>query len=178
MKESILFIAGVYGVGKTTLCNKLSAILKMPTYSASDLIFEAVGEQYGVNKAVSDKTKNQYALIDAVKEKLQIDDSIILSGHFCIFDHKNNIEILPEFVFKGLHIKAIILLETNIDVVIENLVRRDSRSYPLAAIKALIENEKAYALSISNKLNIPIYIHKMNFYNSDVEMILDFINNI
>jgi adenylate kinase len=117
-------------------------------------------------------------LIDVVNQKLQTVDNIILSGHFCIFDKENNVEHLPEFVFVALHIKAIILLESNMDVVSENLISRDSRPYPLAAIKTLIECEKSYALKISNKLNIPIYIHKMNFCSSDVEMVLDFINNI
>lgn len=36
-----IFVAGTYGVGKSTLCNKLSTALKIPDFSAGDLISAA-----------------------------------------------------------------------------------------------------------------------------------------
>lgn len=54
-----IFIAGSYGVGKSTLCDKLSKALGLPTYSAGDLISSINGEQYGANKAVQNKETNQ-----------------------------------------------------------------------------------------------------------------------
>lgn len=149
--------------------------MKIPSYSASELISKTIGEQYGVNKVVKDKTKNQYALINAVNEKLISVGNIILSGHFCIFDKDNNVVDLPEFVYEGLHIKAIILLEADIDINNKNLSQRDNRLFPIDVIKTLINREKAYALRVSSKMSIPIHIYKMNFSDSDIKQVLNFI---
>ncbi len=54
-----IFVAGTYGVGKSTLCSKLSTALKIPDFSAGDLISAVNGETYGANKAVRDKDANQ-----------------------------------------------------------------------------------------------------------------------
>ena len=63
MGKGIYFFAGIYGVGKSTLCQKLSQITSIPFYSAGDLISEINGEIYGASKAVKDKNKNQDILI-------------------------------------------------------------------------------------------------------------------
>lgn len=41
-----IFIAGSYGVGKSTLCDNLSKVSGVPAYSAGDLISCINGEQY------------------------------------------------------------------------------------------------------------------------------------
>lgn len=38
LKGSTIFIAGVYGTGKSTMCSALSEILHIPAFSAGDLI--------------------------------------------------------------------------------------------------------------------------------------------
>ena len=38
MGKKILFVAGVYGVGKTTLCEVISQSFNIPSFSASELI--------------------------------------------------------------------------------------------------------------------------------------------
>ena len=44
--EGVIFVAGIYGVGKSTLCEKLSKELKIPFYSSGDLISKVNGELY------------------------------------------------------------------------------------------------------------------------------------
>ena len=36
-----IFVAGTYGVGKSTLCNKLSTALKIPDFSAGDPLVQS-----------------------------------------------------------------------------------------------------------------------------------------
>lgn len=50
MKDGIIFVAGIYGVGKSTLCERLSISIGIPCYSAGDLISAINGEIYGRNK--------------------------------------------------------------------------------------------------------------------------------
>lgn len=44
MKGSTIFIAGVYGTGKSTMCTALSERLHIPAFSAGDLISMMNGE--------------------------------------------------------------------------------------------------------------------------------------
>lgn len=71
VKGSTIFIAGVYGTGKSTMCSVLSEMLHIPAFSAGDLISATNSEQYGVNKAVSDKNKNQLLLAERVRQLTQ-----------------------------------------------------------------------------------------------------------
>lgn len=56
MKSGIIFLAGIYGVGKSTLSVKLSKKLHIPEYSASNLISKYNDEMYGKNK-ICDRCK-------------------------------------------------------------------------------------------------------------------------
>ena len=65
------FVAGAYGVGKSTLRAILSQSMNVSTYSARDLISRVNGEKYGAIKAVQDKDNNQDILAWVVTEKLK-----------------------------------------------------------------------------------------------------------
>ena len=58
MKDGIIFVAGIYGVGKSTLCERLSISIGIPCYSAGDLISAINGEIYG-RKTANDQIDNQ-----------------------------------------------------------------------------------------------------------------------
>lgn len=94
-----IFIAGSYGVGKSTLCEKLSHKVGIPFYSAGDIISRVNGEAYGANKAVSDKSGNQEILSEEINKILKIHPNILLAGHFCIFNKSNQVEHLSTEVF-------------------------------------------------------------------------------
>ena len=122
-----IFVAGTYGVGKSTLCNELSTALKIPDFSAGDLISAVNGETYGANKVVRDKDANQNILASQVKQLLKSTPSIILAGHFCIFDINGNVDTLPSRVFYDLEIETILLLEASSLQIIKNLSMRDKK---------------------------------------------------
>ena len=81
-----IFIAGTYGVGKSTLCDSLSKKLDIPAFSSGDLISNVNGEKYGANKFVKNKSANQDILEVEVKKLLKQFPKILLAGHFCIFN--------------------------------------------------------------------------------------------
>lgn len=175
MKKKVYFISGAYGVGKTTICTKISKIINVPYFSASDLISKTIGEKYGSNKEVKNKNLNQWVLIDAVNNILEIDNSILLSGHFSIFNKHEQIEKLPKFVYEKLNIEKIILLETSVHIIHKHLVTRDKKDYKLSSIQRLLESEKSLAQLISNNLHKPLCIHTMTFSDFDVEQIISFL---
>lgn len=175
MNRGIYFVAGVYGVGKSTICQKLSDMSSIPFYSAGDLISEVNGEVYGANKTVKNKEQNQDILLTAVEHKLQSVTSIILAGHFCIFDKESNVELLPEYVFDQLHISKLVLLETTIEQVDNNIQKRDTRKYSSDAIKAIKNLEHIQACKVAERLKVPFLIDEMQFNSSDVETLLPFL---
>lgn len=67
-----IFIAGSYGVGKSTLCDNLSRVSGVPAYSAGDLISCINGEQYGANKVVQDKEANQDIFVKSLSKRLTL----------------------------------------------------------------------------------------------------------
>ncbi|MDR2515234.1 MAG: AAA family ATPase [Christensenellaceae bacterium] len=170
-----IFIAGVYGTGKSTLCNKLSAVLKMPFFSAGDLISEINQETYGANKVVADKDKNQILLSNKVHALNLSHKRIILAGHFCIFNAFNLPEPLPESVFENLNIKHIILLEADAFVIIQNLKQRDLKDYAIESIKALISCEREQYDKVSARLNCPSSIYQMTFSDKDCQRVCEII---
>lgn len=170
-----IFLAGVYGVGKSTIGKKLNSLTHIPFYSASDLISEINGETYGANKVVKDRNNNQKILSKAVQKKLNSDSRILLAGHFCIFDKECNIDILPISVFKQLTIEKIILLKAEYTTIFNHIANRDSKEYSRDCLNSIIINEKECAINTAKQLNVPLYIHHMKFDNSDISNLMEFI---
>lgn len=170
--DGVIFIAGIYGVGKSTLCEKLSKKLKIPFYSSGDLISRVNGELYGANKVVKDKNKNQSILSNAVNQILLMHPSILLAGHFCIYNKNTEVDVLPEEIFSQLNIQKIILLETSEEIIINHLSKRDDKSYSIEQIAAIKEVEHAQAIKMAAKLKKPLIIHQMRFNDSDVDEII------
>lgn len=168
-----IFVAGSYGVGKSTLCNALSKVLDIPAFSAGDLISNINGEQYGANKAVKNKDANQDILAIEVEKKLEQYPTILLAGHFCIFDKSNCVEKLPNSIFEKISIEQILLLEADPVRILTNLSIRDNKKYELSHIELLLKEEQRAAEAISLRCNCSLHIHQMAFDGSDLRKCCD-----
>lgn len=173
--KGIIFFAGIYGVGKSTLSSKLSETMSLPEYSASELISMSNNEQYGKNKFVSDVKKNQIILVETSKKLLQEKGNFLMSGHFCIFNSDHSITILPTTFFDKAPIKTIILLVADIDRVIQNLNNRDAVIYNKSDLTILQEEEIKQARKISELRKIPLHIYKMEFSDNDASNVIELI---
>lgn len=174
----VIFVAGSYGVGKSTLCEKLSYRMDLPFYSASDLISEVNGEKYGANKTVSNKSANQDILINEIKKISKMFPQIILAGHFCIFDKFNCVEKIPEKTFHNLTIDCILLLECDPERIVKNLNQRDNKNYTLSEMGTISAEENRYACLVAKELSIPLIIHRMKFDDSDVNICFEHLKEI
>lgn len=172
-----IFIAGTYGVGKSTLCSALSKVLAIPAYSAGDLISNVNGEQYGATKAVKDKEANQDILAMEIKKKLEQYPTILLAGHFCIFNKLNCVEELPHSVFEKISLERILLLEADPEQILANLSVRDKKKYEYRQIERLIREERRVAEEISQKCNCDLHIHQMTFDDSDWKKCCDLLSS-
>ena len=172
-----IFIAGAYGVGKSTLAKELSSLISLPNYSASSLIGQVNGEEYSKIKTVLNKYSNQDILEVRVNQILQNASRIILTGHFCIMNEANEVERLPKDIFKKLSIECILLLEAAPTIIADNLFKRDGVLYSLEFIESLLREERRFAEETSVFLSCPLVIHQMNYQCNNVQQIfhlLDF----
>ena len=176
MTGNTIFISGVYGTGKSTLCNGLTSMMKIPSFSAGDLISAINGERYGANKAVRDKAYNQTLLAEKVHELNNKHKRIILAGHFCIFNNSNEIEILPETVYFKLNISQIVLLETDVSIIANHLNIRDNKNYSIDNLLRLAEGERSQSEIIAQKLNCPLSVYRMMFSEIDVANVFKLIS--
>ncbi len=176
--NGVIFIAGVYGVGKSTLCEKISQLTSLSFYSAGDLISEQVEETYGANKNVRNKERNQNVLIECINKKMIEESAIMLAGHFCILGNDNKPVELPADVYEKMNLSSIILLEAPSCKIIKHLEKRDNKKYSRELIDDFIVLERKRAMQISRTLNVPLKIYSMSFSNDDTEKVLDFMKEV
>ena len=168
----VYFLAGIYGVGKSTLGGELSKRLNIPFFSAGDLISEVNGEVYGANKVVADKDKNQNILAQRVSRLLENHPRILLAGHFCIVNSEGKVDPLSEHVFGELGIEKIILLEAEMMQIADHLNRRDGKRYSVELIKQMAATEREMAYNIAAKLSCTVVQHHMAYSEEDVEKLI------
>lgn len=164
----VLFLAGIYGVGKSTLGETLSQRQGIPFYSAGDLISQINGERYGANKVVADKVGNQDILAMQIERLLEQHGRILLAGHFCIVNKYGEVDCLPRDAFKNLHLDKIILLEAEERQIMDHLRARDAKKYSPELVAALIKTERELAYEASAELNCPIMTHCMTYSPADI----------
>lgn len=95
----LVFLGGVHGVGKTTICEQLTSKYQIDHYSASNLIRSEQALAISRNsKKVSDVDSNQNLLLNAVS-KLMLDPSrqVVLDGHFTLVNDLSQVQKIAKF---------------------------------------------------------------------------------
>ena len=174
-RRGVIFIAGAYGTGKTTIAEQLSKDFGLPCFQASELITAVNKEAYGKKKDVSDVGDNQKILADSVNALLDKYDIILLTGHFAIFDKNRQVVRIPTDVFSKINLSAIILLEAPQEKIMMHLGKRDAVEYSTAEISELVTAERELATGVATQIKVPLYIHQMNYDNGDSDKIAKYI---
>lgn len=165
----IIFVAGVYGSGKTTICSRLAADLGYLSVSASELIRARRGSAtWNSSKKTKDIERNQSILIEAVAELKTCYSNIILDGHFALIDPEAKITILPKNVFSKLNIDKIILIESDTHEVKLRLRTRDKMEWDEPLLKELMDAERNNALAYHEETGIPLQIFNNKNYQAIV----------
>ena len=174
--RKIIFLAGCYGVGKSTICDTIIKTLNIPCYSASSLISNINGETYGKNKYVNDSDINQEILIKQIQNIK--DEVFIINGHFCLKEKNKNVITLDADVFNKMDLSSIILLEADTSILIDHLLSRDSKIYDFDYLEKLKLCENKQAKIVSNKYDIPLFIYNMKYTKADIDEIIKIIKQI
>ncbi len=151
-----IFVTGIYGTGKSTLCRNLAAQYQVEHVIASQLIYSYLQKQPPIDKRISDIERNQYILLEALKEYSSSSLFQILEGHSCLLNQVNEVEYVPEKVFDKLCLSGILLLTSNIPMVAKILQDRDQVKYNVRTLEKLQYAETEYVRYLSKKAEIPL----------------------
>lgn len=155
----IIFVGGIHGSGKTTLCQRLASSLGAPHYSAGDLIRLGGVQQDERKKAVEDVPLNQRLLLEAVDRiRGSGTGTMLLDGHYTVVEKEDRVCAVAVEIFRALSPAVLLLVEAEPNVVARRLRERDHRTYELALIEKHGRAERAHANHISEMLRIPLMV--------------------
>lgn len=163
--SKILFLAGVHGVGKSTLAEFLSNETGMQFYSSSELIRAEKRAPVDSGKSVVDPEDNQNYLINAIIKIIANRESLILDGHFTLWG-SNSIFNVPISLFERLPIAGSVVLFEEPEIICSRLRERDSKEWEVSDISHRQEMESVRADFISNNVHFPLL--KIKAHQSDI----------
>jgi adenylate kinase len=153
---SVIFLAGVHGVGKGFLGAPVANALGISHFTASQLIREEKGQAtWGTDKKTSDLDDNQLALIRAVGQRRLTHPHILLDGHFVLRNAQGILTPLATSVFKELHPTGVILLTEDESIIASRLALRDKGTPDIQAISELAAAELTHAQAVCTELKLP-----------------------
>jgi adenylate kinase len=154
---SVIFLAGVHGVGKGFLGAPVANALGISHFTASQLIREEKGQAtWGTDKKTSDLDDNQLALVRAIGQRRLSHPNILLDGHFVLRNAQGILTSLATSVFKELHLTGVILLTEAESVIASRLALRDKGTPNVQAISELAEAELNHAQAVCTELELPL----------------------
>jgi adenylate kinase len=160
-----IFICGVHGAGKSSLCKELAQAIPAAHVTAGALIREAstptqivtVGAQ---NKQVPDVDTNQAALLNglaAFNARTENDvGPLLLDGHCTLLTAVGEIADIPMGVFNAIRPTAILLVESSADVIHHRLAERAADAPSPEMIRRHAERERGRAEAVSTLLSVPL----------------------
>ncbi len=154
-KRKIIFVGGVHGVGKTTLCTTIASRFNIKHFSASNLISIEKEEEHLSTKQVENIVKNQDILVTAINKNFESEEWYLLDGHFCLLNKNNEVTKIPYSTYEGICPSAILVLIDQPENIYTRLSARDSIKHEVALLRSFQEQELSYAEYIRDRLNIP-----------------------
>jgi adenylate kinase len=154
----VIFVAGVHGVGKTTLCDDYFESYGVQCRSASQLIKEAKEDAVARgSKNVMDIAGNQELLINAVRKIAASGKTLLLDGHFALLNESSQIEMLSAKNFVDLGVAGVVLVTDKPSFILSRLKDRDGKGLDYSMVKALQIAEAKQARAVSQELGAPMF---------------------
>ncbi|HYO95965.1 MAG TPA: ATP-binding protein [Polyangiaceae bacterium] len=152
--KRIIFVGGIHGVGKTTLCRAVAEEMGVTHVSASELVRAGGGVSEPATKVVSQIAANQAALIAALGA---LDDQVlILDGHFSLLTTESRIEAVPLSTFAAMEPVALVLVSGQTEDVRSRLRDRDGAEYDAELLSEFQDAEAAHAVRVGTALGRPL----------------------
>jgi adenylate kinase len=169
--NNLIFIGGIHGVGKGTICDRICLQTDFVHITASEILrWNEISKPD--NKKVENIQSTQDRLIAGLDKALKKNENYLLDGHFCLFNSEGQVEKVPMETFEKIAPKLIVIVTTKIDLIKGRLEKRDKKGYDFDLLKSMQTSEKEYAQQISLELDVPFVEIKDGNYQSLIEILL------
>ena len=165
MLNNIVFIGGIHGVGKSTICRQICGEVKLEYLSASELIkWKDINEDVQ-NKKVKNIPATQDRLIIGLTNTVQENKFYLLDGHYCLLNSENEIVNIPLDTFKLINPISLNIVLGDINEIKNKLEKRDNRPYDQELLNRMQESELNYARHLSKTLGVTVHIGTQNDFS-------------
>jgi len=153
--NKIIFIGGIHGSGKGTICNQTSKDFEIPHFSCSKLLkWEELSSIS--NKKVDDFEVTQNRLLNGIRSNISPEKLTLLDGHFCLLNQEGTPEKIEEQTFTDINPILIAIVTEDVNTIHDRLENRDGNSYELDILDKMQQLEYSQAKAVSNLLTIPL----------------------
>lgn len=163
--NNIIFIGGIHGVGKGTICKEIASKTDLIHITASEILkWNEISSSD--NKLVNNISSTQERLINGLKSLIKKDKQYMLDGHFCLLNSNGIPCKIDEDTFDSINPKIISIVIDDIGKIVDRLDKRDNKKYDIKILDELQKMEIEYAKYLSKKYSIPYIEIKNNDYKS------------
>lgn len=155
MATQIIFIGGIHGAGKGTVCRSICSAHNFTHLSASDLLKWQEVSADEKNKKVADIQNTQDRLIVGLNAAIKEGEQYLLDGHFCLLNSSGKPEKVPTETFIQIAPVAIVVVIDAVQLIIDRLDQRDRKRYEFETLNQLQLLEVQYAKEIASMLSVP-----------------------
>lgn len=166
-----MFIGGVHGVGKSSICHNICRKLNIQYLSASELLKWNEINEDPKNKKVASIPDTQTRLILGLRTAVKKNKYHLLDGHYCLLNSKNEITRVPLDTFKQINPKRLALILDDISEIKKRLEARDNKLYDLELLESLQNEELSYAEYLSKTLGVDLIIGTKHDYSGILDSI-------
>lgn len=156
----IIFLGGVHGVGKTSMCDGVSEQFGLKVVGASAIIrAEREYPSPDSRTAVSNVGGNQELLIRGVRRLLTDDPgNYLMDGHFALRTLAGKIEEIDVGVFHSMGVNGLVCLVDDPHAISRRLAARDGQDHDVDEIAQLQAVELGSAESVSRGLGLGLTV--------------------
>lgn len=167
----MIFVGGIHGVGKTTICKNIERDLAILHLSSSKLIANKKKEIF-TDKKIKYINVNQDYLVEALKDYSTQGIDYLLDGHFCLIDNSGSVVKIPLKTFEILNPTAILLIVDTKENIIQRLIKRDGKNYSPRFIDLFQNTEIQHSKEVASLLNIPLYLINTGDHSENINEIV------
>jgi len=148
-----IFVGGIHGVGKSTLCSSTFAPAGYHCVTASSLI-RLHKSHSDREKLVDDIPDNQKALIEQLELEKDARTHLLLDGHFCLLNGEGVVEPIQIEVFEEMSPSSLVLVKCDPKVVASRLTNRDKKEWCPEMLRKFQEAEEKHAERVAEVLQV------------------------
>ena len=177
--RKVIVLAGLSGIGKSTLLDNARRTLVFEHLKASDLIKAERQERQGMPVAhdllrEGNIDENQALLISGFTRRAPEEGLIVLDGHTIIDTPDGLVEISPS-VFSAINVSRFVVLVDDVEKIVSRRLSDTRRTRPVRSLEELAKHQErsllaAYRAALS--LIVPLFVVPLNEH-PDIAMFLD-----